>query len=282
MDREHAVRRKPQDWALVGLSALALSCAAPDTTHLAVDSAHTGTPLALELLIPEGGAEADTPVVWVIDGYYHFDALARHVGREQRRGALPPLVMVGVGYEDLPPDSVANLQAIAERRFLDLSFPEVTMDGEAQGGGGERFHLALVEELIPAVEEHLGTAGGMRVLMGHSLGGLFVLTERLRFAPDDSAFDAIVAASPSIWWAEGAALADERRYAEEHTDLPLHLVLGTGSLEPPSMTGPVEIMAEQLAARDYPSLVMTRQSPNTGHMQTAEVVFEAALSEVMP
>ncbi|MBN2797891.1 MAG: alpha/beta hydrolase [Deltaproteobacteria bacterium] len=258
------------------------ACAPPETERLVVEAEATGHSMALDLLVPEGGATEDTPVVWVIDGYYHFDALARHVARRTRSGDLEPLVLVGVGYEDLPPDSMANLMEIVTRREADLTWPEVTRDGAPVGGGGERFREALVSELMPAVDERLDGAGGERVLMGHSLGGLFALSEALVFGPDDSPFDVIVAASPSIWWAEGDLLVSERLLAQGRDDLNLSLMMGVGSLEGPTMIEPVAILEEQLTARGYPSLEVDTTLVPSAHMQAAELVFEASLQELYP
>ncbi|HEY1066057.1 MAG TPA: alpha/beta hydrolase-fold protein, partial [Pirellulales bacterium] len=50
-----------------------------------------------------------------------------------------------------------------------------------------------------------------QVLFGHSFGGLFVL--HVLFAHPES-YQHYIASSPSIWWADGAVLREEKEFTE--------------------------------------------------------------------
>src|SRR5690606_13046032 len=65
-------------------------------------------------------------------------------------------------------------------------------------GGADRFLRMLREELIPWVDANYRT-NSYKILVGHSLGGLFTINTLIT-EPD--AFDAYVAISPNLQWNE--------------------------------------------------------------------------------
>ncbi|MBE3637269.1 alpha/beta hydrolase [Mangrovicoccus algicola] len=69
------------------------------------------------------------------------------------------------------------------------------------GGGAAEFRERLVREILPRAESYLPQGAGRRALWGHSYGGLFSLWEGMRAEPD---FDRVIAASPALWWNDGA------------------------------------------------------------------------------
>lgn len=266
-------------WAALGLAA----CGPPTTHSLTVASEHTGETYRLEVLSPGSHRDDEAlPLVVVLDGHYHFDALARHVDRAWRRDRLAPFRLAGVSYAGLDPHRVADLVTIAEKRTDDLSFPASDHSGQPEGGGGDRFHAALTTELLPAVEADFATRPGDRTLMGHSLGGHFALLDALHFAPHDSAFSQIVAASPSIWWAEGSLLEDEAALADDPDGLPFHLIVGVGTLEGTAMLGPKAALVDRLRARDHAGLRVEELDVVAGHMEAAAGIFEGALAKLHP
>lgn len=265
------------------LSLLLGACAGPDTKSIIVHSEITGDRYLLEALFPTSfQTDQPLPVVYVVDGYYHFDGLARHVDRRWEAGDLAPFVLVGVGYEGLNAQRPSQLKTINQKRMTDLIWPAQGKGDARQGGGARAFHQALVTELVPALETVHEITAGERALMGHSLGGHFVLSDMLEFGRADSAFDTLVAASPSLWWAGGALFDTEIEAAAAVDDLPFRLVVGAGTLEGTGMNAPVTLMVDQLKSRAYPSLTITRHDPTAGHMEAAERIFEASLDELYP
>ncbi len=63
-------------------------------------------------------------------------------------------------------------------------------------GGAAAFRSFLESELIPAVDKQFRTTGE-RVLVGHSLAGLFVLDTLLE---KPQLFKTYIASDPSLWW----------------------------------------------------------------------------------
>ena len=86
---------------------------------------------------------------------------------------------------------------------------------EGFGGGAEETLIFVEKKLLPQVREKYGLDENVRILLGgYSLAGLFSLWSGYQA----KTFDAIAAASPSVWF-EGWV-----QYAEEHR--PIYLSLG--------------------------------------------------------
>ena len=135
--------------------------------------------------------------------------------------------------------------------------------------------------------------------MGHSLGGLFVL-HALYTRP--AAFQSYLAASPSLWWSQGAALGDPEQQFVQNVhgqQASLWLMLGgaerVGDRGKRDMTNPRVVAhlrriggatpdaAMQLAERlgKVPGLsVRYREFPGLGHGPMLPASFHAALHEL--
>lgn len=73
-------------------------------------------------------------------------------------------------------------------------------------GGADAFLGFLADELIPQLEQRYRTAP-MRVLIGHSLSGLFVMHA---IAKRPALFTGYIVMEPSIWWNDGKEYRDAR------------------------------------------------------------------------
>ena len=131
------------------------------------------------------------PVMFVLDGAYEQElgaALARYYSDA---GKIPPVIVVGVRQRD---------------RFHELTTqlaPGVPAPPEAQNSGGaDKFLAFMGDELIPWVQRTYRT-DSMRVLVGHSLGGLFALYTMGK-RPD--LFTGWILMEPSAWWNDGKEL----------------------------------------------------------------------------
>ncbi len=175
---------------------------------------------------PPGGY----PVIYVLDGNAH----AAFTGEILRlsESSLGPVLVVGVGY---PTEALYD----AARRSYDLTppGPVVKPDPDFAGmkiGGAAPFLTFLKERVKPAVAGDFKIDPAQQSLFGHSLGGLFVTWTVLN---DPDAFNAYVAASPSLWW-NGEALLDSSRdfgpKAAKHQGLRLLVTVGEyeGSVSP--------------------------------------------------
>jgi predicted alpha/beta superfamily hydrolase len=125
------------------------------------------------------------PVLFVLDGEFEGEIAAAITRFYASTSRLPPLIVVAVRNtdrnRDLTPAPVAGFRVPAEA---------------AGAGGAERFLTFLTDELAPWVDRRYRTAP-MRVLAGHSLGGLFALyalTKRPEF------FTGYLVMEPATWW----------------------------------------------------------------------------------
>jgi len=126
------------------------------------------------------------PVLYLLDGRAYFDAtigIAHHLGSWNAAVQwIPDLIVVAIQNTKRPRDMTPT--RMAEGPYSSGS------------GGAAAFRNFLKSELMPAVDMQFRTTGE-RILVGHSLAGLFVLDTLLE-EPD--LFEAYIASDPSLWW----------------------------------------------------------------------------------
>jgi predicted alpha/beta superfamily hydrolase len=126
------------------------------------------------------------PVLYLLDGRAYFDAtigIAHHLGSWNAAvQSIPDLIIVAIQNTKRP---------------RDMTPTHMTEGPYSSGSGGAAaFRSFLESELMPAVDKQFRTSGE-RVLVGHSLAGLFVLDTLLE---KPQLFDAYIASDPSLWW----------------------------------------------------------------------------------
>lgn len=134
------------------------------------------------------------PVVYVTDGYWHFDKLYSILPGLWLDGVAPECIVVGIGYDD------DSLDFKDERRYEltpTVEGDEYGREDRLRSGGARKFLKSIVTEIIPYVETHANVDPSFRVLAGASFGGLFSLFAMYE-AP--GTFQGIVAASPALGW----------------------------------------------------------------------------------
>jgi len=192
----------------------------------------------LQISLPEGYAAGALryPVVYLLDGESHFLHTAASIQFLVREGRIPPLILVAISNTD---------------RTRDLT-PEThgTDAGQFPTAGGARTFLRFMsEELFPYVEGRYRTEN-LRVLIGHSFGGLFAI-EALQTSPE--LFRGYIVMSPSLWW-DGMSHAD-RAAADlrERPDLRAWVYMTTGNEGGEMLLG-AERLAGAFAAAAPPGL----------------------------
>lgn len=159
---------------------------------------------------PKGEAPKDGyPVLYVIDGNAYFASFAetRRLLEYADRGQA---LIVGVGY---PTDD-----AYDARRTADFLFPvptvappaQATSQPNATNTGRDKFLDFLTGRLRTEIGKRFRIDADRQSLFGHSFGGLFAI-HALYARPE--AFQAIVAASPSLEWNVQDMLREERAFA---------------------------------------------------------------------
>uniref|UniRef100_UPI003D1B0501 alpha/beta hydrolase n=1 Tax=Kroppenstedtia sanguinis TaxID=1380684 RepID=UPI003D1B0501 len=184
--------------------------------------------------VPEGEPPPEGyPVFYLLDANAVFatmvEAMRVQSGRSEKTGAVPA-VIVGIGY---PTD-----QPFSPDRFYDFTYPisreeqPLTREGKAwpRCGGAENFLSFIEEELKPEIEDLLPIDKANQAIVGHSLGGLFVLQVLLN-RPE--AFRTYVAGSPSIHWDWRRLQEQERRFADrlERKPIEARVLIAVGELE---------------------------------------------------
>lgn len=127
------------------------------------------------------------PVIYLLDGENNFSSVAGMLtdwtGTSQSN--YPEMIVVGIINIDRNKDYTPTIAYInSEDSLIDSS------------GGGEKFTSFIEKELIPYINENYST-DSYNVLIGHSLGGLFVVNTLLNHT---QLFNAYIAIDPSLWW----------------------------------------------------------------------------------
>ena len=164
-----------------------------------IDSKILGEQRTIDVQLPDG-YQADSarryPLIVVLDGEYESQIAFAVTGFYATMSRLPETIVVGVRNTN---------------RMRDLT--PAPLDGwmpppdAGNAGGADRFLGFLAQELLPYLERTYRTAP-MRVLVGHSLGGLFAVYA-MTARPD--LFTGYLALEPSLWWNDGRHTAAARR-----------------------------------------------------------------------
>lgn len=136
---------------------------------------------------------APTVVIYLLDGDTHFDHVRGIINFLYGNGRLPAVLLVAVTNTDRTRDLTPAFERAPQQERTQYS----------SAGGSERFGKFLEKELMPFIDSAYATLP-FRVLIGHSLGGLFN-AEMLARHP--ALFQAHIAIDPSLWW-DGEATID--------------------------------------------------------------------------
>ena len=183
----------------------------PDTETWDMTSA-AGETYRIFVSRPSGPPPADgLPVLYVLDGNALFAgfAEARRI-QQERTPAIGQSIVVGIGYPtDKAYDTVRRTRDFTPALPTPRPITQPGMAPEA-AGGNDRFLAFLLERVMPEIARRYRVDTSRQSLFGHSLGGLLAL-HALYTRPN--AFQAVVAASPSLWWNDQGLLAEERAFA---------------------------------------------------------------------
>ena len=164
----------------------------PRATSFHFTSRVLGETRVVDIALP-AGYERDTgqryPVLVVLDGEFEHDIAASVSRFYATMSQLPPLIVVGVRNtdrnHDFTPTAVAGFATPSEVQ---------------RPGGADSFLSFMSDELVPWIDRSYRTAP-LRVLVGHSLGGLFAL---YTIAHRPELFTGYLIMEPSAWWNNGA------------------------------------------------------------------------------
>ncbi|RII79934.1 alpha/beta hydrolase [Pseudomonas monteilii] len=211
-------------------------------TQLDLDSADGQRHYRLWVGKPNRPAPASGyPVLWMLDGNAAIGALQSQQLDKLAAGQAPLLVAVGYQTEQRIErtgrtyDYTPALPGQAEQRD--------PLTGEPSGGV-DAFLDLLTERMRPMVAGLAPVDAQQQTLWGHSYGGLAVL-HALFTRP--GAFSDYAAASPSLWWHDGAILREAQGLGQRLGSGRARLLLMRGSEEPANPRMPVQGDVEQPA-----------------------------------
>lgn len=151
------------------------------------------------------GGNSRYPVLYLLDGGYHFNhtsSLVEYLAGNER---IPHMIVVGI----LNTDRTRDLTPVA------MELDEETSKNMITRGGADNFLAFMEKELIPHIESNYRTAP-YRVLVGHSLGGLLAAYSLFN---NPGLFDAEIAISPSLWYKNEKISATASKFLDSHKDL---------------------------------------------------------------
>lgn len=175
------------------------------------------------------------PVLYLLDGSYHFRHVTASVDFLADRALAPEMIVVGI---------------VSDDRNRTLDYTPSTIEQIEGSGGADAFLRFLRDELIPYIETEY-RAASMRILAGHSYGGL--LTTYALVAESDL-FNAYIAVSPSLHWDERMIFPLAQRRLKASWPQITFLFFTMGSMEREAMTSSTDDFARLLSAGSPPSL----------------------------
>ncbi|MEO1628759.1 MAG: alpha/beta hydrolase-fold protein, partial [Bacteroidota bacterium] len=135
------------------------------------------------------------PVLFVLDGEYHFESVVGIMKYHSLSGLIPEMIVVAIPNTD---------------RFRDLTTSHIGDDTNPSGGAGN-FTKFLESELIPYIDKTYPTFPH-RTLFGHSLGGLVVVNTLLNHK---HLFNNYLAIDPSLSWGDQSFLKEAKSKIQE-------------------------------------------------------------------
>lgn len=146
--------------------------------RVTIDSEVLAETREIQVLLPEGyQSERDStyPVIYLLDGDYNFHGMSGMLDLLANKGELiPKVILVGI----------ADKGTGAYRKNM------------APTGQADKFLRFLNDEVKPLIDKQYRTSSNS-ILVGHSIGGLFVINTLLE---SPQSFDNYVAISPSAWY----------------------------------------------------------------------------------
>ncbi|CAM2948467.1 alpha/beta hydrolase [Rariglobus hedericola] len=231
-----------------------------------------GTDYAIYVDLPEG-SKPDAGEPWItvlcLDGDDQFADLCKARKVVAKTHALPPLLLVGIGYG-------ASYGKPGNKRSRDYTPVAITEAPDA--GGADAFLEFLTGTVWTELARRYPVHPEIRGIAGYSLSGLLALHALFKPQPF---FNRVLAASPSIWWGERAVLAPLVVLQDRDEALPARLFLSVGLKDSQSMTGDLDLLEAQLAARPVRELTVSgARFPECNHFNAIAVSFRTGLVEL--
>jgi predicted alpha/beta superfamily hydrolase len=165
------------------------------------------------------------PLLMVLDANGYFESVVAELKMNTLTQGQPKSIVVGIGYK--------NFWAMDSLRNRDYTYPVAPPEDEfAVSGGGDKFAHFINDELLEMITKQYRVNKDQVVLMGHSLGGYFVLYHMLSsFEKGAYPISRYISVSPSLSYHNQYLLSEEKKIGASKKLLPVKLYVSTGSLE---------------------------------------------------
>jgi predicted alpha/beta superfamily hydrolase len=145
------------------------------------------------------------PVLVLQDAENNFAYTSAAVHLLSANGRIPAMIVVGINNTDRLRDMTPSKPA--------FGFGGTPFTGPA--GGADKFLSFIADELLPTIDRNYRTRP-YRVLIGHSLGGLFAVYALLN-RPE--VFRGYLVSSPSLWWDDQVLVRAAQPFFAAHKEL---------------------------------------------------------------
>jgi predicted alpha/beta superfamily hydrolase len=216
----------------------------PNSEHRVMQSKVAGHPYDVYVHLPAGYATATQkyPVLYLVDGDNDFAPSLEYLGLLMAEYHIPEPIVVAIG-DGGPIGSPGN------KRNRDFT-PTATA-AMPESGGAPAFLGFIEQELLPMIETTYRADATQRSYYGYSMGGLFgtyILFQK------PTLFRNILLGSPALGYNNSQIFSIEQAYHAAHRDLPVHVFLEVGALEPAGQKEPYQRLVQLLQTRKYTGL----------------------------
>jgi predicted alpha/beta superfamily hydrolase len=190
------------------------------------------------------------PVIYLCDGAVDFPLVAYTADFLRRDGHVPEAIVVGIGY--------AGTNSDPSSRDTDL-----IPGPDNVSPGAKKFLGVIANEIIPFVGSSYKVDTSYRILLGNSLGGLFVMYAAFE---RPGLFQGYVASGSSLELNGEYVLSRARSHAATGAPLNARLYVGWASGDDAPTTNSSRHFAQEVAKLNIPGLkIAARQIEGGGH-----------------
>jgi len=165
------------------------------------------------------------PLILVLDANGYLESIVAELKLGTLTQDFPKSIVIGIGYRDFwTMDSLRN---------RDYTYPAaLPEDSFNVSGGAQKFKKFINLELLPKITAEYRVNEKQIILLGHSLGGYFVLYYMLDSLENgEFKITNFISASPSLSYGNRYLLNLEKKLSSSKHKLPVRLYLSVGSLE---------------------------------------------------
>ena len=187
----------------------------------------------IQILLPENyhiNTGATYPVIYHIDGDYNFHGVSGMLDFMANKGQLIPDVILV---------AIADKGTDIYRQYMTPAGLTAPFNKEDYGKA-EKFLTFLTEEVKPYINSNYRTANNA-ILVGHSMGGLFVFNALLE---SPASFEHFVSISPSVWLNDHAIMAKAKNFIQKGKHKPTSLYLSLGDENRQGVYGVLQLLDE--------------------------------------